>query len=99
MSVSFQGGWRGSISILSYCVLHRMKQDHHLLLSHAGLLTNCNILDNTLEISAALNALAGEGYRPSIDELAALSPYQTRHMKRFGNHEIDFSAVPARSRG
>jgi hypothetical protein len=68
---------------------------------HAGeaSVTNCIILDNTLEISAALNALAGEGYRPSIEELAALSPYQTRHMKRFGNHEIDFSAVPARSRG
>ena len=52
-------------------------------------------MDNTLEISAALNALAREGYRPTIDELAALSPYQTRHIKRFGNYEIDFSAVPA----
>jgi hypothetical protein len=49
----------------------------------------------TLEISAALNALAKEGCVPTIDELAALSPYQTRHLKRFGNYEIDFSAVPA----
>ncbi|GAC1368107.1 MAG: hypothetical protein NVSMB38_46260 [Ktedonobacteraceae bacterium] len=65
------------------------------LVKYTGLLTNCIILDNTLEISAALNTLAAEGYRPSLDQLAALSPYQTRHIKRFGNYEIDFSAVPA----
>ena len=53
------------------------------------------ILDNTLEISAALNALAAEGYHPSIEEIAALSPYQTRYLKRFGNYDIDLSAVPA----
>ncbi len=62
---------------------------------YTGLLTNCIILDNTLEISAALNALAKEGCVPTLDELAALSPYLTRHLKRFGNYEIDFSAVPA----
>jgi len=61
---------------------------------YTGLLTNCVILDNTVEISATLNALAQEGYLLSIDEVAALSPYQTRHIKRFGNYEIDFEAVP-----
>jgi hypothetical protein len=45
--------------------------------------------------SAALNALAKEGCVPTLDELAALSPYQTRHIKRFGKYEIDLSAVPA----
>lgn len=52
------------------------------------------MLDNTLEISNALNTLAKEGLIPTIDELAALSPYQTKHMKRFGNYELDLSAVP-----
>src|SRR5437762_7256465 len=55
-------------------------EEQEKLVKYTGLLTNCIILDNTLEISAALNALAREGYRPSIDELAALSPYQTRHI-------------------
>jgi hypothetical protein len=50
---------------------------------------------DTVEISAALNALAKEGCVPTIDELAALSPYQTRHIKRFGNYELDLQAVPA----
>ena len=49
---------------------------------YTGLLTSCVILDNTVEISAALNTLAREGYLLTIDEVAALSPYQTRHIKR-----------------
>ncbi len=61
---------------------------------YTGLLTSCVILDNTVEISAALNTLASEGYLLTIDEVAGLSPYQTRHIKRFGNYEIDFEAVP-----
>jgi hypothetical protein len=61
---------------------------------NTGLLTSCVILDNTVEISTALNTLASEGYLLTIDEVAALSPYQTRHIKRFGNYEIDFEAVP-----
>jgi len=73
---------------------HAFEQQEKLV-KYTGLLTNCIILDNTLEISAALNALAAEGYHPSLEQVAALSPYQTRHIKRFGNYEIDFSAVPA----
>lgn len=64
-------------------------------IKYTGLIANCVMLDNTLEISNALNALAREGLIPTIDELAALSPYQTRHIKRFGNYELDLSAVPA----
>jgi Tn3 transposase DDE domain-containing protein len=69
------------------------EQEKHV--KYTSLLANCVILDNTIEISAALNALAKEGCIPTLDELAALAPYQTRHIKRFGNYEIDLSAVPA----
>ncbi len=31
----------------------------------------------------------------SKDELAALSPYLTSHIKRFGNYELYLSAIPA----
>lgn len=49
---------------------------------YTGIIANCVMLDNTVEISNALNTLAKEGMVPTIDELAALSPYQTRHIKR-----------------
>jgi hypothetical protein len=63
-------------------------------IKYMGVITNCVMLDNTIEFSAALNALAKEGCTLTIDELAALSPYQTRHIKRFGNYELDLSAIP-----
>jgi TnpA family transposase len=63
-------------------------------IKYTGILANCLMLDNTLEISAALNRLAEEGLVATIDELAALSPYQTHHIKRFGNYELDVRTVP-----
>ena len=64
-------------------------------LKYTSLLTNCVILDNTIELSAALNALVQEGWQLTSEDLATLSPYQTRLIKRFGNYELDLSAVPA----
>ncbi len=64
-------------------------------IKYTGVIANCLMLDNTIEISAALNALAKEGCIPTIDELAAHSPYLTRHIKRFGNYELDLSAIAA----
>ena len=64
-------------------------------IKYTGIIANCVMLDNTVEISVALNTLAKEGVIPTVDELAALSPYQTKHIKRFGNYELDLSAVPA----
>jgi hypothetical protein len=62
---------------------------------YTGVLANCVMLDNVIELNTALNALANEGLIPSIDELAALSPYQTRHLKRFGNYKLDLEQIPA----
>ncbi len=64
-------------------------------IKYTDLIANCVMLDNMLEISTALNALAKEGHIPTVDQLAALSPYQTRHIKRFGDYELDLSAVAA----
>lgn len=63
-------------------------------LKYTSLLTNCVILDNTIELSATLNALVQEGWHLTREDLAALSPYQTRQIKRFGNYELDLSAIP-----
>lgn len=53
------------------------------------------MLDNVIELNAAFNTLAKEGIIPTLDELAALSLYQTRHIKRFGNYELDLSQIAA----
>jgi hypothetical protein len=40
-----------------------------------------------------LNVLAQEGYALTKDELAALSPYQTQHVKRFEHYELDLQTI------
>lgn len=60
---------------------------------YTSVAANCVMLDNVIEFNAALNALLH--IVPTIDELAALSPYQTKHIKRFDNYELDLSAVPS----
>jgi TnpA family transposase len=62
-------------------------------IKYTDLISNCVMLDNMLGISAALNTLAREGHIPTVEQLAALSPYQTRHIKRFGDYELDLSAI------
>jgi TnpA family transposase len=74
-------------------IFDNMYEEQEKRIKYTGVIANCVMLDNAIEISAALNALAREGCIPTIDELAALSPYQTRHIKRFGNYELDLAAI------
>ncbi len=76
-------------------IFDNVYEEQEKRIKYTGLIANCIMLDNTLEISAALNRLAKEGCVPTIDELAALSPYITRQIKRFGNYELDLLAIPA----
>jgi TnpA family transposase len=76
-------------------LLDRVYEEVEKRVKYTGVIANCVMLDNVIEMNAALNRLAKEGFIPSIDELAALSPYQTRHLKRFGNYELDLSQIAA----
>src|SRR5260370_37808881 len=76
-------------------IFDNVYEEQEKRIKYTGIIANCIMLDNTIEISAALNTLAKEGCIPTIDELAALSPYITRQIKRFGNYELDLSAIPA----
>ena len=75
-------------------IYENVYEEQEKRIKYTGVIANCVMLDNTIEISAALNRLAQEGLVATIDELAALSPYQTRHIKRFGNYELDVTAIP-----
>jgi TnpA family transposase len=69
-------------------------EDQEKRIKYNDLIANCVILNNTVELSDKLNTLAQEGYVFTKDELAALSPYQTQHVKRFGHYELDLQTVP-----
>ena len=61
------------------------------------LLANCVIYSNACDITAAANALAGDGHPIDTDDLATISPYITHTIRRFGDWVLDLSppdAVP-----
>ncbi len=55
------------------------------------LLANCVIFHNAVELTAVLNQLKSEGYPVRAEDVAALSPYMTRHIRRFGDYVLDLS--------
>jgi len=56
---------------------------------------NCATYSTALDITDAANALAGEGHPVYADDLATISPYVTRTIRRFGSWVVDL-APPAR---
>jgi TnpA family transposase len=54
-------------------IFDNVYEEQEKRIKYTALIANCVMLDNTLEISVALNTLAKEGCIPTIDELAALS--------------------------
>ena len=52
------------------------------------------IFQNVVDVSRVLGELKAEGYPVNREDVAALSPYLTRHIKRFGDYFIDLSEPP-----
>ena len=59
------------------------------------LVANCLIFYNVSELSRILNQLAQEGHRFSKEALAALSPYITDSIIRFGSYHLNSQRSPA----
>jgi Tn3 transposase DDE domain len=59
-----------------------------------GLLASALIYWNVVEISRAIGELVSQGYPVSKADLAYLSPYITRHIKRFGDYTIHTELTP-----
>ena len=58
------------------------------------LISNCAIYSTALDITDAANVLAAEGHPVDTDDLATISPYVTRTIRRFGDWILDL-APPA----
>ncbi len=57
-------------------------------------MANAVIFQNVADVSRVLHELIAEGYQVKREDVAALSPYLTRHIKGFGDYFIDLSAPP-----
>lgn len=59
-----------------------------------SLVANCVIFHTALDMTGAVRQLVAEGWIIEPGDLAALSPYITERIKRFGDYVIDNLTIP-----
>lgn len=63
-------------------------------IKYNDLVANAVIFQNVCDITLILWELSKEGYVFSKEDIVMLSPYLTRHIKRFGDYMIDLENIP-----
>lgn len=63
-------------------------------IKYNDLVSNAVILQNVADMTYILKELSVNGVEFTKSDVAALSPYLTRHIKRFGDYVIDLENVP-----
>ncbi|MEO0434866.1 MAG: Tn3 family transposase, partial [Cyanobacteria bacterium J06656_5] len=58
------------------------------------LVANCVIFHNVVELTRVLNQIYAEGHRFEPEAIAALIPYLTWHINRFGLYQLDAERQP-----
>src|SRR5699024_5639181 len=63
-------------------------------IKYNDLIANAVIFQNVADITTILRSLSQEGYDIKDTDIADLSPYLRRHIKRFGDYVIDLESPP-----
>jgi TnpA family transposase len=69
--------------------LDPIEQEKRLKYNH--LVANAAAIQNVIDLTRAVRTLQTDGYVIQRDDLAQLSPYQTRRLKRFGDYTLSLS--------
>jgi hypothetical protein len=64
------------------------------MIKYGDLVANAVIFQNVVDLTEVLLQLRKEGLFWSREDVAALSPYLTSHIKRFGDYLLDLNVVP-----
>ena len=70
------------------------REEQRKMIRYNHLVANCLIFYNVFEISRILQELMQEGYTVEAEAVAALSPYWTQHVNRFGLYNLDLDRCP-----
>jgi TnpA family transposase len=63
-------------------------------IKYNDLVANAVIFQNVIDITLILRDLIKEGQTLSRNDVEALSPYLTKHVKRFGDYILDLENIP-----
>ncbi len=64
------------------------------IINYNHLVANCLIFFNVFRMTQGLHTLQQGGQTLDPETLAALSPYGTAHVNRFGRYELDLTRQP-----
>jgi TnpA family transposase len=70
------------------------REEQRKIIRYNHLVANSLIFYNVFEISRILNQLQQEGYPVEPEAIAALSPYWTQHVNRFGVYDLNLDRCP-----
>ena len=70
--------------------LDPVEQEKHLKYNH--LVANAAAIQNVIDLTRAVRELQADNYFIRREDLAQLSPYQTRRLKRFGDYTLSADA-------
>jgi hypothetical protein len=69
-------------------------EEQEKIIKYNDLIANAVVFHNAVDLTSVLRQLKCEGYLVMREDVAALSPYMTSQIKRFGDYLIDLDAVP-----
>lgn len=75
-------------------IAENIREEQRKIIKYNHLVANLLIFHNVVSMTNVINELAKEGYKISHEVLAALSPYQTEHINRFGNYALNLDRKP-----
>ena len=58
------------------------------------LIADAAAFQNVIDQTRIIDSLIREGFEIKAEDLKALSPYLTKHIKRFGDYVVDMSQIP-----
>jgi TnpA family transposase len=64
-------------------------------IKYMNLVANVIMLHNVVDLTEVLNQMVASGHQVTEQLVKRLSPYQTSHIKRFGQYILDIDAMPA----
>ncbi|MDP9314179.1 MAG: Tn3 family transposase [Chloroflexota bacterium] len=70
------------------------REEQRKLIKYNHLIANVLILHTTVTLSRLLRTLIREGNAIGVESVAALSPYLTKHIDRFGRYTLDLTRQP-----
>ena len=71
-----------------------IRDEQRKFIKYNHLVANILAFHNVVSMTKAIERLKAQGHEISTEVLAALSPYQTAHINRFGQYQLQSRKVP-----